>query len=146
MFIHLTDFFHLCLFVVMVIVLLRYAQVIEKHQNCVLNTASLSTGWICAAGLTMVGNFQVGNINILKQAMRELRAYTATPKETEINQPIPGTCKPSVYNMYMYLIYFSCEMLKMICDRFLHRRFTDVESNRYLQAKIEKQLIELKVS
>lgn len=44
---------------VMVIVLLRYAHVIEKHQNCVLNTASLSTGWICAAGLIMVGNFQV---------------------------------------------------------------------------------------
>lgn len=43
----------------MVIVLLRYAHVIEKHQNCVLNTASLSTGWICAAGLIMVGNFQV---------------------------------------------------------------------------------------
>uniref|UniRef100_A0A671TEB7 Zgc:154058 n=1 Tax=Sinocyclocheilus anshuiensis TaxID=1608454 RepID=A0A671TEB7_9TELE len=46
-------------FMVMVIVLLRYAHVIEKHQNCVLNTASLSTGWICAAGLIMVGNFQV---------------------------------------------------------------------------------------
>ncbi|ROK15797.1 Transmembrane protein 150A [Anabarilius grahami] len=45
-------------FMVMVIVLLRYAHVIEKHQNCVLNTASLSTGWICAAGLIMVGNFQ----------------------------------------------------------------------------------------
>ncbi|KAJ4948304.1 hypothetical protein JOQ06_019840 [Pogonophryne albipinna] len=45
-------------FMVMVIVLLRYAHVIEKHQNCVLNTASLSTGWICAAGLMMVGNFQ----------------------------------------------------------------------------------------
>lgn len=43
----------------MVIVLLRYAHVIEKHQNCVLNTASLCTGWICGAGLIMVGNFQV---------------------------------------------------------------------------------------
>ncbi|KAK6302052.1 hypothetical protein J4Q44_G00281050 [Coregonus suidteri] len=43
---------------VMLIGLLRYAHVIEKHQNCVLNTASLSTGWICAAGLIMVGNFQ----------------------------------------------------------------------------------------
>lgn len=47
----------------MVIVLLRYAHVIEKHQNCVLNTASLSTGWICAAGLIMVGNFQVREPN-----------------------------------------------------------------------------------
>ncbi|MED6294165.1 hypothetical protein AMECASPLE_018539 [Ameca splendens] len=46
-------------FMVMLITLLRYAHVIEKHQNCVLNMASLSTGWICAAGLTMVGNFQV---------------------------------------------------------------------------------------
>lgn len=43
----------------MTIVLLRYAHVIEKHQNCVLNTASLSTGWICAAGLIVLGNFQV---------------------------------------------------------------------------------------
>ncbi|KAK6328540.1 hypothetical protein J4Q44_G00005180 [Coregonus suidteri] len=50
---------------VMVIVLLRYAHVIEKHQNCVLNTAGLSTGWICAAGLIMVGNFQVDNAKIL---------------------------------------------------------------------------------
>lgn len=43
----------------MLIGLLRYAHVIEKHQNCVLNTAGLSTAWICAAGLIMVGNFQV---------------------------------------------------------------------------------------
>ncbi|KAL6101879.1 uncharacterized protein ACO6RY_17032 [Pungitius sinensis] len=52
-------------FMVAVIVLLRYAHVIEKHQNCVLNTASLSTGWICAAGLIMVGNFQVDNAKVL---------------------------------------------------------------------------------
>lgn len=52
-------------FMVMVIVLLRYAHVIEKHQNCVLNTASLSTGWICAAGLIMVGNFQVDYAKVL---------------------------------------------------------------------------------
>ncbi|XP_047207629.1 transmembrane protein 150A-like [Girardinichthys multiradiatus] len=52
-------------FMVLVIVLLRYAHVIEKHQNCVLNTASLSTGWICAAGLMMVGNFQVDNAKVL---------------------------------------------------------------------------------
>lgn len=48
-----------CTSAVMLIGLLRYAHVIEKHQNCVLNTAGLSTGWICAAGLIMVGNFQV---------------------------------------------------------------------------------------
>ncbi|MGH0120870.1 UNVERIFIED_CONTAM: hypothetical protein FKN15_024351 [Acipenser sinensis] len=50
---------------VMVVGLLRYAHVIEKHQNCVLNTAALSTGWICAAGLIVVGNFQVDNAKVL---------------------------------------------------------------------------------
>ena len=43
----------------MLIGLLRYAHVIELHRNSVLNMAALSTGWICAAGLIMVGNFQV---------------------------------------------------------------------------------------
>ncbi|XP_029619786.1 transmembrane protein 150A-like [Salmo trutta] len=52
-------------FMVMLIGLLRYAHIIEKHENCVLNTASLSTGWICAAGLIMVGNFQVDNAKVL---------------------------------------------------------------------------------
>ncbi|XP_026171715.1 transmembrane protein 150A-like isoform X4 [Mastacembelus armatus] len=52
-------------FMVMLIGLLRYAHVIEKHQNCVLNTAGLSTGWICAAGLIMVGNFQVDFAKVL---------------------------------------------------------------------------------
>nr|XP_019961984.1 PREDICTED: transmembrane protein 150A-like [Paralichthys olivaceus] len=46
-------------FMAMLIGLLRYAHVIERHQNCVLNMAGLSTGWICAAGLIMVGNFQM---------------------------------------------------------------------------------------
>ncbi|XP_007570395.1 PREDICTED: transmembrane protein 150A-like [Poecilia mexicana] len=52
-------------FMVMLVTLLRYAHVIEKHQNCVLNMASLSTGWMCAAGLTMVGNFQVDFAKVL---------------------------------------------------------------------------------
>uniref|UniRef100_A0A3P9NMI1 Transmembrane protein 150A-like n=1 Tax=Poecilia reticulata TaxID=8081 RepID=A0A3P9NMI1_POERE len=52
-------------FMVMLVSLLRYAHVIEKHQNCVLNMASLSTGWMCAAGLTMVGNFQVDFAKVL---------------------------------------------------------------------------------
>ncbi|KAF7710579.1 transmembrane protein 150A-like isoform X1 [Silurus meridionalis] len=52
-------------FMVMVIVLLHYAHVIERRQNCVLNTASLSTGWICSVGLIMVGNFQVDNAKVL---------------------------------------------------------------------------------
>ena len=53
---------------VMMIVLLRYAHIIEKHQNCVLNTASLSTGWICAAGLIVLGNFQVQYSSLLCHA------------------------------------------------------------------------------
>uniref|UniRef100_A0A669DWW6 Transmembrane protein 150A n=1 Tax=Oreochromis niloticus TaxID=8128 RepID=A0A669DWW6_ORENI len=52
-------------FMVMLIGLLRYAHVIEKHQNCILNTAGLSTGWLCAAGLIMVGNFQVDFAKVL---------------------------------------------------------------------------------
>ncbi|XP_015238998.1 PREDICTED: transmembrane protein 150A-like [Cyprinodon variegatus] len=52
-------------FMVMLITLLHYAHVIERHQNSVLNIASLSTGWICAAGLTMVGNFQVDFAKVL---------------------------------------------------------------------------------
>ncbi|XP_034413965.1 transmembrane protein 150A-like [Cyclopterus lumpus] len=52
-------------FMVMLIGLLRYAHVIEKHQNCVLNTAGLSAAWICAAGLIMVGNFQVDFAKVL---------------------------------------------------------------------------------
>lgn len=52
-------------FMVIMIGLLRYAHVIEKHQNCILNTAGLSTCWICAAGLIMVGNFQVDFAKVL---------------------------------------------------------------------------------
>ncbi|XP_056466040.1 transmembrane protein 150A-like [Gadus chalcogrammus] len=52
-------------FMVMAIVLLRYAHVIEKHQNSLLNTASLSTGWICSGGLIIVGNFQVDSAKVL---------------------------------------------------------------------------------
>nr|XP_040033099.1 transmembrane protein 150A-like [Gasterosteus aculeatus aculeatus] len=52
-------------FMVMLIGLLRYAHVIERHQNCMLNTAGLSAAWICAAGLIMVGNFQVDIAKVL---------------------------------------------------------------------------------
>ncbi|XP_058477379.1 transmembrane protein 150A-like [Solea solea] len=52
-------------FMVMLISLLRYAHVIEKHQNCLLNMAALSTGWICAAGLFMLGIFQVDLVKVL---------------------------------------------------------------------------------
>ncbi|KAM9425809.1 transmembrane protein 150A-like [Pholidichthys leucotaenia] len=52
-------------FMVLLIGLLHYALVIEKHQNCFLNTAGLATGWMCAAGLIMVGNFQVDFAKVL---------------------------------------------------------------------------------
>ncbi|XP_053701169.1 transmembrane protein 150A-like [Synchiropus splendidus] len=52
-------------FMVMLIGLLRYAHVIQKNQSCVLNTAGLSIGSICAVGLIMVGNFQVDFAKVL---------------------------------------------------------------------------------
>ncbi|XP_038638974.1 transmembrane protein 150A [Scyliorhinus canicula] len=52
-------------FMVMLVGLLRYAQVLERHQNSLLNTAALVTCWICAAGLVVVGNFQVDNARVL---------------------------------------------------------------------------------
>ncbi|XP_053892340.1 transmembrane protein 150A-like isoform X2 [Malaclemys terrapin pileata] len=45
-------------FMVMLVGLLRYAHVIECCGPSLLNTLGLAAGWICAAGLTMVGNFQ----------------------------------------------------------------------------------------
>ncbi|XP_078386814.1 transmembrane protein 150A-like isoform X2 [Cetorhinus maximus] len=50
---------------VMLVGLLRYAQVMERHQNSLLNTAALVVCWICAAGLIVVGNFQVDNAKVL---------------------------------------------------------------------------------
>lgn len=44
---------------VMLIGLLRCGLVMKKYQNCILNDAGLYTAWISAAGLIMVGNFQV---------------------------------------------------------------------------------------
>ncbi|XP_030195244.1 transmembrane protein 150A [Gadus morhua] len=52
-------------FMVMMIGLLRYALVIERHQNCVLNTAGLCTCWVCAAGLLTAGNFQLDYAKVL---------------------------------------------------------------------------------
>lgn len=52
-------------FMVMLIGLVRYAQVIDSHHHCLLNTAGLATCWICAAGLIMVGNFQVDYAKVL---------------------------------------------------------------------------------
>ncbi|XP_058262627.1 transmembrane protein 150A-like isoform X2 [Hemibagrus wyckioides] len=46
-------------FMLMLIGLLRYAQVMEQQkQDSVLNLIGLCSGWLCAAGLGMVGNFQ----------------------------------------------------------------------------------------
>lgn len=45
--------------VVILVGLLRYAHVIECCGPSLVNTLGLAAGWICAAGLTMVGNFQV---------------------------------------------------------------------------------------
>ncbi|XP_036427774.1 transmembrane protein 150A-like [Colossoma macropomum] len=52
-------------FMVMLIGLLRYAQVIHRQQNSLLNMLGLCTGWLCAAGLTVVGNFQVDFVKVL---------------------------------------------------------------------------------
>lgn len=48
----------LCCAVVMVC-LLRYAQVIEHSRRCWVNTSALVSGCTNAVGLVMVGNFQV---------------------------------------------------------------------------------------
>ncbi|XP_048360839.1 nuclear factor NF-kappa-B p100 subunit isoform X3 [Sphaerodactylus townsendi] len=45
-------------FMVMLVGLLRYAQVLEHCGSSLLNTLGLAAGWTCAAGLIMVGSFQ----------------------------------------------------------------------------------------
>ncbi|XP_075790661.1 transmembrane protein 150A-like isoform X1 [Pelodiscus sinensis] len=52
-------------FLVMLVGLLRYAHVIERCGPSLLNTLGLAAGWLCAAGLTMVGNFQVDHAKVL---------------------------------------------------------------------------------
>nr|XP_034994149.1 transmembrane protein 150A-like [Zootoca vivipara] len=52
-------------FMVMLVGLLRYAHVIEHYGSSLLNTLGLALGWICAAGLIMVGNFQVDHAKVL---------------------------------------------------------------------------------
>ncbi|NXJ34504.1 T150A protein, partial [Ciconia maguari] len=37
----------------------------ERGRESLLNTLGLATGWVCAAGLTMVGNFQVDHAKVL---------------------------------------------------------------------------------
>ncbi|XP_052534108.1 transmembrane protein 150A isoform X1 [Tympanuchus pallidicinctus] len=52
-------------FMVILVGLLRYAHVLEHVGPSLLNTLGLAAGWICAAGLTMVGNFQVDHAKVL---------------------------------------------------------------------------------
>lgn len=47
---------------VILVGLLRYAHLLERLGPSLLNTLGLATGWVCAAGLTMVGNFQVRHL------------------------------------------------------------------------------------
>lgn len=44
---------------VVMVCLLRYAQVIEHSHRCWVNTSALVSGCTNAVGLVMVGNFQV---------------------------------------------------------------------------------------
>lgn len=45
---------------VAIICFLRYGQLLEQRQASAVNTAALVTGCTNAAGLVVVGNFQVG--------------------------------------------------------------------------------------
>lgn len=58
---------------VILVGLLRYAHLLERLGPSLLNTLGLATGWVCAAGLTMVGNFQVRHLlgGLWGQAARE---------------------------------------------------------------------------
>ncbi|XP_075466812.1 transmembrane protein 150A-like isoform X2 [Ascaphus truei] len=58
-------------FMVMLIGLLRYAYVIERYGPSLLNTVAFALGWICAAGLTMVGNFQ----QLCRECLHHLAIY-----------------------------------------------------------------------
>ncbi|XP_077417892.1 transmembrane protein 150Aa isoform X2 [Vanacampus margaritifer] len=52
-------------FMVVMVCLLRYAQVIEHSHSCWVNTSALVSGCTNAVGLVMVGNFQVVNAKSL---------------------------------------------------------------------------------
>ncbi|KAG9267519.1 transmembrane protein 150A-like isoform X2 [Astyanax mexicanus] len=52
-------------FMVVLIGVLRYAQVKHRQENSLLNMLGLCTGWLCAAGLIIVGNFQVDFAKVL---------------------------------------------------------------------------------
>ncbi|KAG9281837.1 transmembrane protein 150A-like [Astyanax mexicanus] len=52
-------------FMVVMVCMLRYAQVIEHSHHCWVNTSALASGCINALGLVMVGNFQVDHARTL---------------------------------------------------------------------------------
>ncbi|XP_067879538.1 transmembrane protein 150Aa isoform X2 [Heterodontus francisci] len=52
-------------FMVVVICVLRYGQILERCRPIWINTGALVTGCINAVGLIMVGNFQVDHVKIL---------------------------------------------------------------------------------
>lgn len=52
-------------FMVVMVCMLRYAQVIEHSHHCWTNTSALVSGCINALGLVMVGNFQVDHAKTL---------------------------------------------------------------------------------
>ncbi|XP_061117800.1 transmembrane protein 150Aa isoform X1 [Conger conger] len=52
-------------FMVVMVCLLRYAQLIEQGQHCWINTSGLASGCVNALGLVMVGNFQVDHAKSL---------------------------------------------------------------------------------
>uniref|UniRef100_A0A672RMF0 Transmembrane protein 150A n=1 Tax=Sinocyclocheilus grahami TaxID=75366 RepID=A0A672RMF0_SINGR len=52
-------------FMVVLVCLLRYAQIIEHRNHCWLNTSGLVSGCTNAVGLVMVGNFQVDHAKTL---------------------------------------------------------------------------------
>ncbi|CAB1320002.1 unnamed protein product [Coregonus sp. 'balchen'] len=52
-------------FMVVMVCLLRYAQVIEHSHSCWINTSALVSGCTNALGLVMVGNFQVDHAKSL---------------------------------------------------------------------------------
>lgn len=63
-FMSILKYFYVCVCVwcipaVVMVCMLRYAQVIEHSHHCWTNTSALVSGCINALGLVMVGNFQV---------------------------------------------------------------------------------------
>ncbi|XP_042200437.1 transmembrane protein 150Aa isoform X2 [Callorhinchus milii] len=71
-------------FMVVVICVLRYGQIMERCRSTWINTAALVTGLINAVGLVMVGNFQV----------------TGTDRSTKIKQGV----RPTLVSIWFYLV------------------------------------------